>query len=80
MTVGNKDGDPRITLTVPVINLSRTIVFAIAGENKQGALAQVFASEGDEYTYPSRLIQPVDGEIWWLLDGEAGAQVTATVS
>ncbi|USR91399.1 6-phosphogluconolactonase [Phormidium yuhuli AB48] len=80
VTVGNKDGDPRITLTVPVINLSRTIVFAIAGENKQGALAQVFASEGDEYTYPSRLIQPVDGEIWWLLDGEAGAQVTATVS
>lgn len=78
VTVGNKDGDPRITLTVPVINLSRTILFAIAGENKQGALAHVLAPVGDEHTYPSRLIQPVEGEIWWLLDAGAGAKVTAT--
>lgn len=76
VTVGNKDGDPRITLTVPVLNLSRTIIFAVAGENKQAALAQVFAPEGDEATYPSRLIQPVDGEIYWLLDAAAGAEVT----
>ncbi len=76
VTVGNKDGEPRITLTVPVLNLSRTIIFAIAGENKQAALAEVFAPEGDETTYPSRLIQPVDGEIYWLLDAAAGAEVT----
>ncbi|TVR13244.1 MAG: 6-phosphogluconolactonase [Phormidium sp. GEM2.Bin31] len=78
VTVGNKDGEPRITLTVPVLNLSRTILFAIAGENKQGALAQVLAPEGDEQTYPSRLIQPVEGEIWWLLDAGAGAKVAAS--
>jgi 6-phosphogluconolactonase len=76
VTVGNKDGEPRITLTVPVLNLSRTIIFAVAGENKRAALAQVFAREGDEATYPSRLIQPVDGEIYWLLDAAAGAEVT----
>jgi len=26
-------------------------------------------------TYPSRLIQPV-GELWWLLDADAGANLT----
>ncbi|WP_159790038.1 6-phosphogluconolactonase [Sodalinema gerasimenkoae] len=80
VTVGNKDGEPRITLTVPVLNLSRTILFAIAGENKQAALAQVLGPEGDEQTYPSRLIQPVEGDIYWLLDAGAGANVTAISS
>lgn len=72
VTVGHKDGQPRLTLTVPTINLSRDIVFAIAGDNKRSALTQVFASEGDDDQYPSRLVQPVEGRLWWLLDAAAG--------
>ena len=71
ITVGNKDGQPRITFTAPIINQARCVMFVVAGANKRPALAQVFAPVADELTYPSRLIQP-QGELWWLLDRPAG--------
>jgi 6-phosphogluconolactonase len=76
VTVGNKDGQPRITFTVPIINQARCILFMVAGASKQTALKQVFAPEGDSTTYPSRLIQPQDkGTLWWLLDQAAAEGV-----
>ncbi|QLE57860.1 6-phosphogluconolactonase [Nostoc sp. TCL26-01] len=72
ITVGNKDGNPRITFTYPFINAARSVIFVVAGANKRPALAQVFAPVADDSTYPSRLIQP-QGELWWLLDAAAGA-------
>jgi 6-phosphogluconolactonase len=74
VTVGNKDGQPRITLTIPALNSANCIIFLVAGANKQPALEQILASEGDELQYPSRSIQP-QGEMWWLLDREAGKQL-----
>lgn len=71
VTVGNKDGQPRITFTVPLINHARSVIFIVAGAGKRPALAQIFAPEADASTYPSRLIQP-QGELWWLLDESAG--------
>ena len=70
VTVGFKDGEPRITFTIPSINRAKSVIFLVAGKNKQAALAQVFAPEADPTTYPSRSIQPV-GELWWLLDEAA---------
>lgn len=74
ITVGNKDGQPRLTFTVPLINQARFVMFLVAGESKIPALAQVFAPQADAMTYPSRLIHP-QGELWWLLDGAAGAEL-----
>ncbi len=74
ITVGNKDGNPRITFTYPFINAARCVMFVVAGANKKPALAKVFAPEADEFTYPSRLIQP-EGELWWLLDAAAGSDL-----
>jgi len=71
VTVGNKDGQPRITFTYTLINQARYVIFVVAGASKQAALAQIFAPDGDASTYPSRLIQP-QGELWWLLDRAAG--------
>ncbi|NJO40578.1 MAG: 6-phosphogluconolactonase [Cyanobacteria bacterium RU_5_0] len=71
ITIGNKDGQPRITFTVPLINQARCVMFVVAGASKQAALAQIFAPVGDDTTYPSRLIQP-NNELWWLLDRAAG--------
>lgn len=75
VTVGNKDGEPRLTFTVPLINSARCVIFLASGENKRQALAQILASSGDEMTYPARLIQP-QGELWWLLDRAAGAEIS----
>ncbi len=71
VTVGNKDGQPRITFTVPLINNARCVIFMVAGASKQHALSQIFAPSADDFTYPARLIQP-KGELWWLLEASAG--------
>ncbi|MBD2021464.1 6-phosphogluconolactonase [Leptolyngbya sp. FACHB-36] len=71
VTVGSKDGQPRITFTAPLINHARTVLFVVAGASKRSALAHVFAPVDDDATYPSRLIQP-SGEHIWLLDQAAG--------
>lgn len=76
VTVGNKDGQPRITLTVPAIGGAHCVIFLVAGASKQHALSQIFAPEADNLTYPARLIQP-SGELWWLLDKAAGENVAA---
>ncbi len=77
VTVGNKDGQPRLTLTIPVINQAATVMFLVAGASKRPALAEVFAPAADPKTYPSRFIQPA-GELWWLLDQAAGAELPGT--
>ncbi|MGF1569599.1 MAG: 6-phosphogluconolactonase [Nodosilinea sp.] len=70
ITVGNKGEAPRITFTVPLINHSRYVLFLVAGASKEPALEQVFSPQGDDLTYPSRLIRPV-GSLHWLLDTAA---------
>ncbi|WP_353930316.1 6-phosphogluconolactonase [Okeanomitos corallinicola TIOX110] len=74
VTVGNKDGNPRITFTYPFINAARSVIFLAAGANKRPALAQVFAPAADDFAYPSRLIKP-QGELIWLLDQAAGLEL-----
>lgn len=71
ITVGNKDGQPRITFTAPLINHAHTVLFLVAGASKRPALDHIFAPEDDDTLYPARLIQP-QGELWWLLDQAAG--------
>ena len=75
ITVGDKDGQPRLTFTVPLINRARSVLFLVSGESKRPALAQVFAEVGDARAYPSRLIHP-QGELIWLLDQAAGAALS----
>jgi 6-phosphogluconolactonase len=79
VTVGNKQGDLRITFSVPLINQSRGVIFLAAGANKQGALEQIFAAEADAFAYPARLIHP-QGDLWWLLDQQAAVPLQANMN
>jgi 6-phosphogluconolactonase len=72
VTVGNKDGQPRLTFTIPLIDHAKCVIFLVTGANKQTALEQIFANDSDSRQYPSRFIQP-QGELWWLLDRAAGS-------
>ncbi len=74
IAIGNKDGQPRLTFTVPLINHADCVVFMVAGENKRPALKEIFAPQGDSTQYPARLIQP-QGELLWLLDYAAGGDL-----
>ncbi|MBW4550254.1 MAG: 6-phosphogluconolactonase [Aphanocapsa sp. GSE-SYN-MK-11-07L] len=72
VTVGNKDGQPRISFTVPLINQARHVLFMVTGANKQTALEHIFAEAANPLDYPARFIQP-EGELIWLLDTAAAA-------
>jgi 6-phosphogluconolactonase len=75
IAVGNKDGQPRLTFTVPMINQGRQVIFLVTGENKRPALAQIFGDQANPLEYPARFINPV-GPCIWLLDSAAGAELT----
>jgi 6-phosphogluconolactonase len=73
--VGNKDGQPRLTLTAKLINQAQCVAFIVTGANKQAALQQVFDDRASDRQYPAKLIQPA-GELWWWLDA-AAAEILA---
>jgi 6-phosphogluconolactonase len=74
VTIGDKDGQPRLTFTFPLINHARSTIFLVSGASKQIALTAVFAPTGDITAYPSRGIKP-SGELLWLLDAPAGERL-----
>ncbi|BFM40751.1 6-phosphogluconolactonase [Synechocystis sp. LKSZ1] len=74
VTVGDREGQPRLTLTIPLLNQARCVLFLVAGASKQTALSQIFDPTTDPQAYPARFIQP-QGELIWLLDAAAGANL-----
>ncbi|GAB3655340.1 6-phosphogluconolactonase [Echinicola sediminis] len=68
----------RITLTAPLINKAKKIVFFVFGENKSQALYEVLEGDRNPSQYPSQLIQPNEGEMLWLVDEAAASKLKAT--
>jgi 6-phosphogluconolactonase len=58
----------RLTLTLPVINSARNVIFVVAGKSKAGAVQRVLFKKDP---LPARLVQPYSGHLLWLLDKEA---------
>jgi hypothetical protein len=56
----------RITLTIPVINATRAVIFLVAGEDKAEALREILEGDADPREYPATLIQPSGGPKWML--------------
>jgi 6-phosphogluconolactonase len=77
VTVGEKDGQPRITFTVPLINQAKEIIFMVEGAAKAKALKAVLEPNGDTNQYPSRLIT---GNTIWLCDRTAMNQKISSES
>lgn len=65
----------RLTLTAPAINAARHVRFLIGGADKAAALAQVLHGPRDPERYPSQLVAPARGDLAWLVDTKAAAQL-----
>lgn len=65
----------RITLTAPLINKAKKIVFFVFGENKANALYEVLEGEINPTQYPSQMIRPEQGDILWLVDEAAASKL-----
>jgi 6-phosphogluconolactonase len=61
----------RITLTLPVINNARRILFLVAGEAKAGVVKEVLREDLPRNRYPAQLVATYEGEVMWLLDKAA---------
>ena len=71
-----KLGVNRITLTAPVVNNAANVAFLIAGPDKAAALAAVLEGPRDPVEYPSQLIHPTNGELYWFVDRAAAARLS----
>jgi 6-phosphogluconolactonase len=65
----------RITLTWPVINQAKEVVFLIEGAAKADVLHEVIFGARDPERLPSQLIRPANGKLVFLLDEAAAAKI-----
>jgi len=65
---------PRVTLTLPVLNAAREVVFLISGADKADAVARAFG-DAPGLDAPSSLVRPDPGTLTVLLDEPAAARL-----
>jgi 6-phosphogluconolactonase len=70
-----EDAIDRVTLTPPVINNAAHVVFLVAGAAKAATLKEVLEGSAAPGRLPSRAIQPLSGNLLWLVDRGAAAQL-----
>jgi 6-phosphogluconolactonase len=70
---------PRVTLTLPVLNAAREVLFLISGPDKAEAVARAFADAPDPDA-PASLVNPEPGKLTVLLDAAAAVRLGGAVS
>jgi len=72
--VALRGGEPevdRLSLTLPVFNAAKTVVFLVTGEDKALILRRVFEEPGTGL--PAEMVGPSSGDLLWLLDPQSAA-------
>jgi 6-phosphogluconolactonase len=65
-----QSGQKRITITGPVINNAKNIVFMVTGPDKAQIVADIIEDKTGALL-PASLVKPANGKLTWLLDTEA---------
>jgi 6-phosphogluconolactonase len=68
----------RLTLTAPLLNAGREILFLVGGPGKADTLEVVLEGPELPASFPAQLIRPTepDSRLSWLVDEDAGAQLS----
>ena len=61
----------RISLTLPVVNRAKVVVFMVAGRQKAERLKQVLGKP--DSGLPAARVMPREGRLVWLVDREAAS-------
>ncbi len=69
----------RLSLTLPVINAARHVLFLTTGAAKAEALESILG-HGADPRLPASLVQPADGELEWYLDAAAASRLEPPTS
>ncbi len=77
-------GTRRMTLTFPLLNAARRVQFLVTGRGKAAIVQDILGRDilGGEsgragLTYPAARVLPASGQLDWLLDREAAAELKA---
>jgi 6-phosphogluconolactonase len=70
------DGTARLTVTWPVINSARRVMVLASGAEKAGMVAEVFEGFRLPKAVPAQGIAPVKGQLLWVLDEAAAAELS----
>lgn len=65
----------RLTFSPLLANAARKVVFLVGGAGKADTLPRVLQGEEDVDTLPSQVIRPTHGELLWLVDEAAAANL-----
>lgn len=68
-------GVERVTLGLSVINHARHIMFLVTGQEKAATLKAVLHGPRQPSTYPAQAVQPINGELLWLVDEAAASEL-----
>jgi 6-phosphogluconolactonase len=66
-------GTRRVTLTLPVLNRARDVLFLVSGASKAAALARVLDPSGSPDLPPAARVRPEDGTVVWIADADAAS-------
>ena len=61
----------RLTLTFPVINNARNVIFMVKGADKAETLKTVLEGNFEPEKYPAQNVKPINGNLFWLIDDDA---------
>lgn len=62
----------RVTLTPPMFNSARVVLFLVTGADKAETMSRVLSDISMPEQYPAQRIHPADGQVIWLVDEAAG--------
>lgn len=68
----------RITLTLPVLNGGRRVVFLAVGREKRAAVAAILRRKRGSASLPASLVKPKRGSLIWILDAGAASDLFAS--
>ena len=66
----------RITLTYPVLNAARRVIFLVSGEKKAAVLQELLEGQPRPEERPAAGVRPVEGTVEWLVDEAAASALT----
>jgi 6-phosphogluconolactonase len=65
----------RITMTIPLINKARHVLFLVTGEDKSQILKTVLTAPFQPEKYPAQLIRPEIGDVSWYADDKSSSRL-----
>jgi 6-phosphogluconolactonase len=61
----------RVTLTLPVFNAARKVLFLVSGKSKSEIVQRIMSNKQPDKELPATMVNPQNGELHWMLDSEA---------